>query len=112
MRDHIGKHKNLWGLDQATLNVVYHSGMLDHLNITINTYTQRMGNNMLGFFNYDKEFIFVAHFLRRVGSGMRSAAARSLPERNRFTAEPICFQRTLCHAALGRAGWIGGGDPG
>ena len=55
MREHIGNHKNLWGLDQATLNVIYHSGMLNHLNVTVDTYTQRIGTNMHHCFNYDKQ---------------------------------------------------------
>ena len=44
---------NNWGLDQAAINVAYHKGLLNYLNVTYITSEQRMGNDMRGKFHYD-----------------------------------------------------------
>lgn len=43
------EHANYWGFDQAIINYIYHSGKLKHLNVTLNTMTQKFGFGM-----YDK----------------------------------------------------------
>ena len=37
-----------WGLDHATLNYIYHSGLLKHLNVKLNTISQRMAFDSQG----------------------------------------------------------------
>ena len=54
MKDHIDK-LNVWGLDQSALNVAYHFGYLDTIDIKLETVSQRMANDMKGRYHYDKE---------------------------------------------------------
>ena len=42
------KNLKYWGLDQATLNYVYHSGLLNHLNITLGVASQRFAFDLHG----------------------------------------------------------------
>ena len=50
------QHFPMWGFDQMVVNVIYHFGMLKHLNITENTLSQRYGFGMYdGSILYDSE---------------------------------------------------------
>ena len=44
---------NFWGFDQAIMNYIVHSGKFDHIDITYEGGTQRLGMDQKGYFDYD-----------------------------------------------------------
>jgi len=49
------KVKHRWGIDNAMISFLYHTGRLNHINVSVNRISQRMGFEFGGGYIYDPE---------------------------------------------------------